>query len=278
MIVVTGATGKLGQHVIESLLKTEKASQVIAAVRNPAKAENLKKLGVQVRLADYSKPETLKEAFKGATKVLLISSSEVGKRFEQHKAVIEAAKEAKVQQLAYTSILKADTSSLGLAREHLETEKLIKASGLNYTFLRNGWYLENHTENLSSAVEFGAIMGSAGTGKFASASRADFAEAAAKVLTSSGHNNKIYELAGDTSFTLSELASLLAKKIGKAVVYKDMPAADYEKALVGFGLPQAFANLLADSDVGASRGDLNSSSHDLSDLIGRKTTRIEEVL
>lgn len=278
MIVVTGATGKLGQHVIESLLKTEKASQVIAAVRNPAKAENIKKLGVQVRLADYSKPETLKEAFKGATKVLLISSSEVGKRFEQHKAVIEAAKEAKVQQLAYTSILKADTSSLGLAREHLETEKLIKASGLNYTFLRNGWYLENHTENLSSAVEFGAIMGSARDGKFASASRADFAAAAAKVLTSSGHNNKIYELAGDTSFTLSELASLLAKKIGREVVYKDMQASEYEKALIGFGLPQAFANLLADSDVGASRGDLNSSSHDLSDLIGRETTRISEVL
>lgn len=275
MIVITGATGQLGQIVIEKLLKTQNPSNVVAAVRNPQKAESLVKAGVQVRTADYGKPETLREAFKGATQILLISSSEVGQRFTQHKAVIEAAQEAKVKQIVYTSILKADTSRLGLAAEHLQTEKLIQQSGLSYTILRNGWYLENHTDNLNPALEYGVIMGSAKDGLFSSASRADFAAAAVAVLTTSGHENKIYELAGDAAFTLSDLAKAVCEKSGREVIYKDMPMGDYEKALIGVGVPAPFANLLADSDVGASLGDLHSNSHDLSRLIGRATTTLD---
>ncbi len=278
MIVVTGASGKLGHHVIQGLLKILKPSEIVAAVRNPSKVTDLKALGVQVREADYEKSETLRSTLAGAQKVLLISSNDLGKRAIQHQAVINAAKSAGVSLLAYTSVLRANSSGLGLAKEHLDTERAILASGLPYVFLRNGWYLENHTENLASALQHGVIMGAAGKGRFASASREDYALAAVAVLTSSGQENKTYELAGDSSFTLADLAEEVSKRSGKKVVYKDMPAADYEKALVSFGLPPAMAHLLADSDTGASKGDLDSNSHDLSKLIGRATTSLAQAV
>jgi NAD(P)H dehydrogenase (quinone) len=278
MIVVTGASGKLGHHVIQGLLKKLKPSEIVSAVRNPSKAADLKALGVQVREADYEKPETLHSVLAGAQKVLLISSNDLGKRAIQHQAVINAAKSAGVSLLAYTSVLRANSSGLGLAKEHLDTERAILASGLPYVFLRNGWYLENHTENLASALQHGVIMGAAGKGRFASASREDYALAAVAVLTSARQENKTYELAGDSSFTLADLAEEVSKRSGKKVVYKDMPAADYEKALVGFGLPAPLAHLLADSDTGASKGDLDSNSHDLSKLIGRATTSLAQAV
>ena len=273
MIVITGATGNLGQHVIASLLTSVPAASIIAAVRNPAKAANLAALGVQVRQADYNNGASLDAAFKGATKILLISSSEVGQRAQQHQNVIDAAKRAGVALLAYTSVLRADTSPLGLAAEHVITEAAIRASSLPYAFLRNGWYLENHTEHLAPVLEHGVVLGAAQNGRFSSAARADYAAAAAAVLTAA-QPQAIYELAGDHSFTLAEYAAEVARQSGKAIVYKDLPQADFKAALVGVGVPEGFADLLADSDAGAARGGLEDNGKQLSALIGRPTTSL----
>lgn len=278
MIAVTGATGQLGQLVIQKLVENVPASSVVALVRNPAKAEGLKKLGVTVRAADYDEPGTWPAALAGVRTLLLISSNEIGKRQSQHQTVVAAAKRAGIQHLVYTSILKADTSPLGLAKEHLATENAIKDAGVPYTFLRNGWYLENHTENLAAALAHGTLHGSAKDGRFSSASRADYALAAVRVLTGTGHANKVYELAGDTSFTLADLAAAVAHASGKAVGYLDHSYADYRNALLGFGLPEVIAEMLADSDVGAAKGGLQSDSRDLSRLIGRPTTALSEAL
>ncbi|MGK5036769.1 SDR family oxidoreductase [Janthinobacterium sp. LB3P118] len=273
MIVITGATGNLGQHVIASLLTSVPAASIIAAVRNPAKAANLAALGVQVRQADYNDGASLDAAFKGATKILLISSSEVGQRAQQHQNVIDAAKRAGVALLAYTSVLHADTSPLGLAAEHVITEAAIRASSLPYTFLRNGWYLENHTEHLAPVLEHGVVLGAAQDGRFSSAARLDYAAAAAAVLTAA-RPQAIYELAGDQGFTLAEYAAEVARQSGKAIVYKDLPQADFKAALVGVGVPEGFADLLADSDAGAARGALEDHGKQLSALIGRPTTTL----
>ncbi len=278
MIVVTGATGKLGHHVIQGLLQKVPATQIVAAVRNPEKASDLAALGVQLRRADYSKPATLASAFAGAEKVLLISSNELGERISQHKAVIDAAATANVKLLAYTSILRADTSTLALAIEHLATEELIRSSGLPFVFLRNGWYLENHTEALGPALQHGAILGAAQDGKFASASREDYGLAAASVLAGAGHENKVYELAGDNSYTLSELATEVSKISSTPVAYKNLTPSEYENALLGFGLPAALASLLADSDAGAAKGELDSTARDLHSLLGRPTTTLTEAV
>ena len=277
MIVITGATGKLGQHVIASLLKSVPASSIIAAVRNPAKAQDLAAKGVQVRQADYSDGASLDAAFKGATKILLISSSEVGQRAQQHQNVVDAAKRAGVSLLAYTSVLRADTSPLGLAAEHVITEAAIRASGLPYSFLRNGWYLENHTEHLAPVLEHGVVLGAAQDGRFSSAARLDYAAAAAAVLVAD-QPQAIYELAGDHGFTLAEYAAEVARQSGKAIVYKDMPQADFKAALVSVGVPEGFADLLADSDAGAAKGGLEDNGRQLSALIGRPTTSLFEAV
>ena len=271
MIVITGATGKLGQHVIASLLTSVPAASIIAAVRNPAKAANLLALGVQVRQADYSDGASLDAAFKGATKILLISSSEVGQRAQQHQNVIDAARRAGVALLAYTSVLRADTSPLGLAAEHVITEAAIRASGLPYSVLRNGWYLENHTEHLAPVLEHGVVLGAAQNGRFSSAARLDYAAAAAAVLTAD-KPQAIYELAGDQGFTLAEYAAEVARQSGKAIVYNDLPQVDFKAALVSVGVPEGFADLLADSDAGAAKGGLEDHGKQLSALIGRPTT------
>ena len=275
MIVITGATGKLGQHVIASLLTSVPAASIIAAVRNPAKAANLLALGVQVRQADYNDGASLDAAFKGATKILLISSSEVGQRAQQHQNVIDAARRAGVALLAYTSVLRADTSPLGLAAEHVITEAAIRASGLPYTFLRNGWYLENHTEHLAPVLEHGVVLGAAQNGRFSSAARLDYAAAAAAVLTAD-KPQAIYELAGDQGFTLAEYAAEVARQSGKAIVYNDLPQADFKAALVSVGVPEGFADLLADSDAGAAKGGLEDHGQQLSALIGRPTMRLQD--
>ncbi|MGK5052729.1 NmrA family NAD(P)-binding protein [Janthinobacterium sp. RB2P8] len=277
MIVITGATGNLGQHVIASLLTSVPAASIIAAVRDPARAANLAALGVQVRQADYNDGASLDAAFKGATKILLISSSEVGQRAQQHQNVIDAARRAGVALLAYTSVLRADTSPLGLAAEHVITEAAIRASSLPYAFLRNGWYLENHTEHLAPVLEHGVVLGAAQNGRFSSAARADYAAAAAAVLTAA-QPQTVYELAGDQGFTLAEYAAEVARQSGKAIVYKDLPQADFKAALVGVGVPEGFADLLADSDAGAARGGLEDNGKQLSALIGRPTTSLLEAV
>ena len=274
MIAITGATGQLGQHVIESLLKTVPASQIVAIVRNPAKATALSQQGITVRQADYSDEAAFTTALQGIDKLLLISSSEVGQRAPQHRNVINAAKAAHVKFIAYTSLLHADTSPLGLADEHIATEKMLAESGIAYALLRNGWYTENYLASAPAALEHGVFIGAAGEGKIASATRADYAAAAAHVISEEGHAGKTYELAGDAGWTLSQLAAELAKQSGKKVVYQNLSEADFAAALKGFGLPAGLAEMLADSDFGASKGGLFDDSHTLSKLIGRPTTSL----
>lgn len=274
MIVVTGATGQLGRLAIASLLQRVPAANIVAAVRTVEKAKDIAALGVQVRHADYSLPETWDAALRGADKVLLISSSEVGQRVGQHRSVVDAAKRAGVSFLAYTSILNADTSPLGLAAEHRETEAMIRASGVPFALLRNGWYTENYTAGVPSALANGAVYGCAGDGRISSAARADYAEAAAAVLTADSQADIVYELAGDTAYTLSELAAEISHQAGKSIGYVNLPKDEYKNVLIRVGLPEAVAELLADSDAGASRGALFDESHQLSKLIGRPTTSL----
>ncbi|HHT8355565.1 TPA: SDR family oxidoreductase [Raoultella ornithinolytica] len=276
MIAITGATGQLGHLVLQNLLKTTAASQIVAIVRNPAKAEALSQQGIVVRQADYTNEAAFTAALQGVDKLLLISSSEVGQRTPQHRNVIHAAKAAGVKFIAYTSLLHADKSPLGLHVEHVETEKMLADSGIPYALLRNGWYTENYLASAPPALEHGVFIGAAGDGKIASATRADYAEAAARVIAEEGHAGKVYELAGDEAWTLSELAAALSKQSGKNVVYQNLSEADFAAALKSVGLPAGLADMLADSDVGAAKGGLFDDSRTLSALIGRPTTPLAE--
>lgn len=273
MIVVTGASGQLGRLVIDRLLQKIPASEIVAAVRSPEKAADLAAKGVQVRQADYAQPATLEAAFAGAKKILLISSSEVGQRVAQHQAVIDAAQRAGVKLLAYTSVLHADTSQLGLAEEHRQTEVALAASGVPGVVLRNGWYHENYTAGIAGDLTHGAHFGSAGDGRISSAARADYADAAVAVLTSRDDQvGRVYELAGDESYSLAEFAAQVSRQSGKPVVYTDLPEAGYKAALLQAGLPEFVAQLLANSDTAAAKGALFDDGRQLSKLLGRATT------
>ncbi|WP_312312097.1 SDR family oxidoreductase [Atlantibacter sp.] len=278
MIAVTGATGHLGQRVIHNLLNTHDAQKIVAIVRNPAKAQQLAEKNVLVRQADYSDPAALALALQGVEKLLLISSSEVGQRAAQHRNIIDAAKTAGVQLIAYTSLLRADTSPLGLHEEHVETENYLAQSGVPFVLLRNGWYSENYLASVPAALEHGVFIGSAGDGKIASATREDYAAAAATVLSLDNQAGKVYELAGDSAWTLSELADKISALTSKTVVYQNLSEADFAATLKQAGLPDAIATMLADSDIGASKGGLFDDSHQLSRLIGRPTTSIDDSL
>lgn len=274
-IAITGATGQLGRLVVEKLKTRTSPSDLVALVRSPAKAADL---GIVAREFDYAKPETLANALAQVDTLLLISSSEIGQRAQQHRNVIEAAKKAGVKRVVYTSLLHADTSVLNLAAEHIETEQMLKASGIVHTILRNGWYTENYAGSIPGALAGGAFIGSAGNGKISSAARADYAEAAAVVLTSPGHDGKTYELAGDSAYTLTDLAAEISRQSGKTIPYKNLPQADYAAALAGFGLPEGFANAIASWDLGASQGALYEDRRQLSGLIGRPTTPLSAVV
>lgn len=279
MIAVTGASGALGRLAVEALLECGgPATDVVAVVRDPGKVADLAGKGVQVRQADYTQPESLTGALAGVERLLLISSSEVGRREAQHRNVVDAAVAADVRHIAYTSILNADTTGAALAAEHKATEAIIRTSGLPFTFLRNGWYIEYYTGQVYQALGLGTIFGSAGDGVVNGATRADFAEAATAVMTGDGHENAVYELGGDDGFTMRQLAAEISAQSGKEVTYTDLPAEDYVDVLVGAGLPEHFAGVLADSDVAVARGDLATSSRDLRDLIGRPTTGLSDAL
>lgn len=275
MIVITGATGHLGRLVVEGLKAKLPADQIVAAVRSPEKARDL---GVTVRKADYNEPETLAAALEGANKVLLISGNEVGSRVRQHRAVIEAAQKAGVRHFVYTSAPKADTSPLILAPEHKATEEIIRESGLTFTLLRNGWYNENYEQTVQQAAQTGNFIGSAGEGKTASAARADYAAAAVAVLTSEGHENKIYELSGDVAWTPAELATTISDVARKPVTYTDLTPEQHQAALVEAGLPEATAQFVVALDGNTKDGLLADTSGELRELIGRPTTPIAETV
>ncbi|MCT4703059.1 SDR family oxidoreductase [Enterobacteriaceae bacterium H20N1] len=276
MIAVTGVSGLLGRLVVEDLLQSVEAKNLLAIVRSPSKVSDLAERGVQVRASDYNDQAAMQQALAGVEKLLLISSSEVGQRAVQHRNVIEAAKAAGVKLIAYTSLLHADSSPLGLAGEHVATEKMLKDSGIPFVLLRNGWYTENYIASVPPALQHGVFIGSAGEGKIASASRADYAAAAAKVMTLDNQAGKVYELAGDRGWTLAELAAEVSKQSGKTVAYQNLAEADFTAALLGAGLPGGLAAMLANSDIGASKGGLFDDGRQLSQLIGRPTTTLEE--
>jgi NAD(P)H dehydrogenase (quinone) len=278
-IVITGATGQLGHHVVEALLERNvPAGEIVAAGRSIEKIADLAGHGVQVRRMDYADATSVAEALKGARKVLLISGSEVGQRVEQHRTVIEAAKAEGVELVAYTSIANADTTGMKLAAEHQATEAILQESGVPFVLLRNGWYLENYTDQLPGTLAQGAIAGSAGEGRVSAASRADYAHAAAAVLVADDQAGRIYELGGDEPFTMAELAAEISAAAGTQVSYQDLPPQEYAGMLTGFGVPEAFAEILADSDLGIARGDLLVSSGDLRKLIGRPATSLADAV
>lgn len=277
-ILVTGASGQLGALVVDSLLDKVPAAQVVALVRRAEAAEVLKAKGVEVRMGAYGEAEALAAAMKGIARVLLISSSEVGAdRSAQHESVIAAAKAEGVELLAYTSILRADTAGLWLAKDHLATEKMIAASGLPSALLRNGWYTENMVMGLEQSLEAGAIIGASGTGRYSPAARADYAAAAAAVLVSDSPEG-VYELAGSESFDMAEFAAEVSRVAGKEIGYADMPEAALKEIYMGAGLPEVVAHMLADSSAHAGKGDLEGSAEVLEGLIGRKSTPWKETL
>ena len=277
-IAITGATGQLGNLVIEQLLQLTAAQNIVALVRNVDKAEHFKAQGIEPREFDYDHPETLVPALSGIDKLLLISANEIGRRTPQHQAVIDAAKVAGVPYLAYTSLLRADTSPLGLAQEHRETEKLIQDSGITYTFLRNNWYSENYLAGVAHTIEIGTLFGAAQDGRISSASRIDYAEAAAKVLTSTGHENKTYELAGSESFSLSDLATFIGQAVNKDIIYQNLSAEEYTQGLTQAGLPAGLVDVIVDADIQTIQGAMYSDSKDLEQLIGHKTTSIQDAI
>lgn len=272
-IGITGATGQLGKLVVEQLKKKVGKENVVALVRNPEKAKDL---GVETRPFDYNNSEGLDVQLKDIERLLLISSNEIGKRARHHKNVIEATKNAGVKWLVYTSVLHADSTTLNLAGEHLETEKMLKNSGVNYTILRNGWYTENYTGSIGGALAGGAFIGSGGSGKISSAARVDFAEAAATVISDESYKGKVYELAGDNAYTLADLAAEISKQTGKTIPYRDLPETEYAKILESFDIQKGFAQAIASWDVSVSKGDLYDNSMQLSKIIGRSTTSMAE--
>lgn len=266
-IAITGATGQLGRLAIAAL--KARGQTPIALVRDPAKAANL---GVEARAFDYKATSGHATALKGVTTLVLISSNDVDDRIGQHRNVVAAAKAAGVSRILYTSLLNAATSPMLLAADHKATEEAIFASGLTYTILRNGWYTENHTGSLGGAIAAGALIGAAGAGRFSSAARADYAEAIAITAATTGHDNAIYELAGDAAYSYADMAAEVSRQTGKTIPYNDLPPATYAGILQSFGIPGGFAHVLADSDVQAGQGALLNDSRTLSRLIGRPTT------
>lgn len=275
-IVVTGATGQLGRQITKSLLgRGVPAGEIVAVGRDIDRLADLAERGVVTQRADYDDPESLQAAFAGADKLMFVSGSEVGRRAVQHGNVVTAAKEAGVGLIVYTSIAKADTSTLVLAAEHKATEQLIRDSGLPYVFLRNSWYLENYTAQLPTYVQHG-VAGAAGDGRVSAATRADYAEAAAVVLTTEGHANRVYELGG-APFTLTELAAEISRQAGTEVSYVDLPVEKYTELLVAAGVPEGYAAVLADGDRGLAQGELEVGD-DLAKLLGRTPTTLAEAI
>ena len=274
-IAVTGSTGQLGRLVIAALKQKLAPSNIVALARSTAKAADL---GVTVREADYGSVAAIETALQGVDTLLLISSSELGQRAEQHRNVIRAAQAAGVSRIVYTSLLRADTSTLSLAPEHVETEVALKQSGLRHTILRNGWYTENYTGSIPAALANGAFIGSAGNGRISSAARTDYAQAAAEVVTGEGHDGKVYELSGDESYSLADLAAEISRQTGKDIPYTDLPEADYAAILTKVGLPEGIAQAIASWDVAASQGALYDEGRTLSALIGRPTTPLGDVV
>lgn len=278
-IVVTGATGHLGRLVVTHLLADGvPADGIVAAGRRTETLADLAERGVRVATLDYGQPETTAAALEGAETVLLVSGSEVGQRVDQHRAVIEAAKAAGVRRLVYTSAPKADTSPLVLAPEHKATEEILRASGLTFTILRNGWYTENYVGDVQRAAETGEIVGAYGDGRVASAPRDDFAAAAAVVLRTEGHDDAVYELSGDEAWGFDELAAAASEVLGRPVTYRAVSSEQRAADLAAAGLDEGTVGFVVALEENTRDGLLAETPGDLSRLIGRATTPLIDAL
>ncbi|MCW2840022.1 MAG: NAD(P)-dependent oxidoreductase [Aeromicrobium sp.] len=278
-IAVTAATGQLGTLVVDSLLTKVPAAEIVAIVRDAAKAQPLADRGVTVRIASYDDPAALRTALEGVDKVLLISGNDVTKdRPAQHAHVIDAAAAAGVSLLAYTSAPAADTSTLPVAADHKATEEYLATSGLNTVLLRNGWYHENYVPSIDAARHTGSVLTSAGDGRVASAARADFAEAAAVVLTTDEPLQPVYELGGDVAWTQDELAAAIADVIGSPVTVAQVSPDEQSAALAAAGVPDFWAGFTVATDASIRAGELEVTTGDLSALIGRPTTPLVDAL
>jgi NAD(P)H dehydrogenase (quinone) len=276
--VITGASGHLGRLVVDQLLATGTSpSRIVATGRDVDKLNDLAQGGATVRRADFADPSTLEDAFAGADAMLLVSTTTVGERFDNARNAIDAAARAGVSRMVYTSILNGSTAQMTLAEAHRRTEDYLRDSGLPFVILRNGWYLENYTDQLPMITQYHALLGSASDGLVSAASRRDYAAAAAAVLTQDGHLGATYELGG-TPFTLTELAATISDVLGTRIAYQDMSVADYTAALTAAGLPPEMAAAVADADAGLARGELFTASDDLAKLIGRPATTAREAV
>ncbi|MFC9438146.1 SDR family oxidoreductase [Nocardia sp. NPDC057030] len=275
-VAVTGASGQLGRLVVQALLR-EGATPVVAIVRDPQKVADLAEQGADARQASYDDAESLDRALAGVDRVLLISGNEFGARVAQHTNVIRAAERAGVELLVYTSIPQGPRNPMILAQEHIGSEAALAESTVPHAILRNGWYWENYLGGLAHAVESGVLNGAAGEGRVAGAARADYAEAAAKVLTTDGRAGQVYELGGDERLTYAELAEVISSVAGRPVRYQNLPQADYAAALQQAGLPADYAHALADADAGIQQALLDVTSGDLQKLLGRPSTPAAEV-
>ncbi|MFA6839089.1 MAG: SDR family oxidoreductase [Dysgonamonadaceae bacterium] len=272
-IGITGATGQLGRLIVDKLKDRISPENIVALVRTPEKIDDKT---IEARQFNYDVPDSLAKSLEGIDHLMLISGSEVGKRKQQHENVINAAKKAGVKWIVYTSLLHADSSSISLAGEHRATEAALKASGIAHTILRNGWYTENYTSSIPASVKNGAIIGCAGEGKISSATREDYAEAAAVVLTSADQQGKVYELAGDKHYRLKELATEVSLQTGKDIPYQNITETEYVAILTSMGIPDEYAKTIVGFDTAASRNDLFDDSKQLSQLIGRPTTALSQ--
>ncbi len=277
-ITVTGATGHLGRLVIDGLLAKLPAQDVVAIVRDPAKAADLAAQGVEVRVAAYDDMRALNAALKGVDKLLLVSGSEVGRRIQQHRNVIDAAKAAGIRHIVYTSAPQATTTALILAPEHKATEEYLAGSGVPYTIVRNNWYTENYVQQVATARQTGTIVAAAGEGRVASAPRADYAAGTVAVLLGEGHEGKVYEFSGDYAWNFHELATAIAEVIGRPVVYQPVDAATLIGILKSVGLDEGTAGFVAALDSNIAAGLLGHASPDLARLLGRPTTPLVEGL
>jgi NAD(P)H dehydrogenase (quinone) len=279
-VVVTGATGHLGRLTVEALLRRGvPASEVIATGRDVTGIKDLAERGVVVRRADFADQDSLAAAFTGADRLLLISASiPVEERVANHRRAIDAALAAGVSLVAYTSTLQADTAATIIGATHRATEEYLRERRVPSVLLRNGWYLENYTAQLPGILQTGAVIGAAAQGRVSAAARADYAEAAAVALTTASHGGAVYELGGDEAFTLAELAAAISTAAGKPITYTDLSAQELARVLAGVGLPADLADVLADADLGLSRGELFTDSGDLGRLIGRPTTSLADAV
>ncbi|MGP3561841.1 SDR family oxidoreductase [Geobacillus sp. BK01] len=277
-ILVTGATGKLGTKVVETLLKSVPAHQLAVSVRQPEKAEHLRARGVDVRHGDFDRPETLETAFQGIDRLLIISTDGDNEtRIRQHTNAVNAAQLAQVGFIAYTSLANASKSRLALAEVHRVTEEAIANTGIPYSFLRNNWYLENEIGTVQAVLAGAPWVTSAGTGKVGWALRQDYAEAAAAVLAGDGHENTIYELSGPL-MTQEELAAALGAVLGKDVPVQQVDDAAYADIMKKAGLPDPLVSFLVDIQRGIREGSLEIESNDFEKLLGRPVTPIHDAL